>query len=333
MRPIAARFAADSPRMMFRHALAATTFVFAGSVAQLSVAQVRAPDIPPPAPGPALAVPSLEAAAERGVPQTRQKARRIKLGAIQPPPRPEALSAEAPPAAGAASAQPTVTPTTTAAATAPEASEPERAETSSRRSRRAQLPPQRPSGPPETATADRQAPVEAAAQPVAAPAPPAAPSLFAALFGPKPAPAAPAEPETDSGRPFLDARIRHHARLNEVPEALVHRIVIRESRYNPRAVGRGGAMGLMQIKTATARGVGYAGGPSGLLDAETNLTYAVKYLAGAYRTARGNFDLSVRYYARGYYYAAKSQGLITTAARGRRERLQEADASAVVPQQ
>ncbi|WP_375461383.1 lytic transglycosylase domain-containing protein [uncultured Enterovirga sp.] len=112
-----------------------------------------------------------------------------------------------------------------------------------------------------------------------------------------------------SGRPQLDALIRQHAKLNGVPESLVHRIVIRESRYNPRAVGRGGAMGLMQIKTATARGMGYQGDSAGLLDAETNITYAVKYLAGAYRTAGGNHDRAVSNYARGYYYEARRQGL------------------------
>ncbi len=67
-------------------------------------------------------------------------------------------------------------------------------------------------------------------------------------------------------------------------------------------------MGLMQIKTATARGVGYGGSAAGLLDPETNLTFAVRYLAGAYRLAGGNHDRAVSYYARGYYYDAKSKG-------------------------
>ncbi len=31
------------------------------------------------------------------------------------------------------------------------------------------------------------------------------------------------------------------------------------------------------------------------------MTYAVNYLAGAYRAANGNHDLAVSYYARGYY--------------------------------
>ncbi|HVY56655.1 MAG TPA: lytic transglycosylase domain-containing protein [Xanthobacteraceae bacterium] len=108
-----------------------------------------------------------------------------------------------------------------------------------------------------------------------------------------------------AGHGELDSLIAKHAAANGLPEALVHRVIVRESRYNPRLVGRGGAMGLMQIKYATARGMGYTGSASGLLDAETNLTYAVRYLAGAYRAAGGNADRAVSYYARGYHDVAK----------------------------
>ena len=97
------------------------------------------------------------------------------------------------------------------------------------------------------------------------------------------------------------------ARANGVPEALVHRVIMRESRYQPHLVGRGGTIGLMQIKLATARGVGYTGDAAGLRDPNTNLTYAVKYLAGAYRAANGDHARAVRYFAGGYYYAAKRQ--------------------------
>ena len=98
----------------------------------------------------------------------------------------------------------------------------------------------------------------------------------------------------------LDAAIARHAAANGLPAELVHRVVIRESRYNPRA-RNGGALGLMQIKHATARGVGYTGSASGLFDAETNLTYAVRYLAGAYRAAGGNQSRAVALYASGYH--------------------------------
>jgi len=98
----------------------------------------------------------------------------------------------------------------------------------------------------------------------------------------------------------LDAMIARHAAANGLPVSLVHRVVTRESGYNPRAHNRG-ALGLMQIKYATARGVGYTGSAAGLLDPETNLTYAVRYLAGAYRAAGGNAGRAVGLYASGYH--------------------------------
>jgi soluble lytic murein transglycosylase-like protein len=104
----------------------------------------------------------------------------------------------------------------------------------------------------------------------------------------------------------LDALIARHAAANSLPEALVRRVIKRESGGNPRVVYKGN-FGLMQIKPATARAMGYSGSAAGLLDADTNMTYAVKYLAGAYRAAGGNADRAVHYYAAGYYYAAKRQ--------------------------
>ena len=75
----------------------------------------------------------------------------------------------------------------------------------------------------------------------------------------------------------------------------------------PDLVGRGGTIGLMQIKLPTARGLGYTGDAAGLRDPDTNLAWGVKYLAGAYRAANGDHSRAVRYYASGYYYAAKRQ--------------------------
>jgi soluble lytic murein transglycosylase-like protein len=106
-----------------------------------------------------------------------------------------------------------------------------------------------------------------------------------------------------------DALIARHAQANGVPEALVRRVIARESRYDASAVGRGGAMGLMQIKHATARAMGYSGPARGLLDADTNLTYGVRYLAGAYRAARGDQERAFSLYQRGYYDVAKRQRL------------------------
>ena len=110
------------------------------------------------------------------------------------------------------------------------------------------------------------------------------------------------------GPGHLDGLIARHAAANNVPEALVRRVIKRESRGNARAISRGN-YGLMQIRLGTARSLGYRGGAAGLLDADTNMTYAVKYLAGAYRVAGGNPDRAVHYYAAGYYDAAKRQGV------------------------
>ena len=108
-------------------------------------------------------------------------------------------------------------------------------------------------------------------------------------------------------RSDYEAMVATHAQANGVPEALVHRVIVRESKYHPNLVGRGGTIGLMQIKLGTARGLGYTGTADGLRDPNTNLTYAVKYLAGAWRAANGNHNRAVSYYAGGYYYAAKRQ--------------------------
>lgn len=116
----------------------------------------------------------------------------------------------------------------------------------------------------------------------------------------KPSLAPETTPRRSVTRAELDTMIARHAKANDVPQSLIHRVVVRESRYQPGIVGPGGCYGLMQIKHGTARAMGYTGAASGLLDAETNLTYAVKYLAGAYRKANGDERRAIAYYARGY---------------------------------
>ena len=108
-------------------------------------------------------------------------------------------------------------------------------------------------------------------------------------------------------RAQYESMVATHAAANNVPEALVHRVIVRESKYHPNLVGRGGTIGLMQIKLATARGLGYTGDAAGLRDPNTNLAWGTKYLAGAYRAANSDHSRAVRYYASGYYYAAKRQ--------------------------
>ncbi|MCA1404523.1 lytic transglycosylase domain-containing protein [Ensifer sp. IC3342] len=114
-----------------------------------------------------------------------------------------------------------------------------------------------------------------------------------------------------SSRPELDRLIKYYAELNGIPVELVHRVVKRESNYNPRAYSKGN-YGLMQIRYNTAKGLGYEGPAEGLFDAETNLKYATKYLRGAWMVADNQHDGAVKLYASGYYYHAKRKGLLDT---------------------
>ncbi|KAB7613337.1 lytic transglycosylase domain-containing protein [Amylibacter sp. SFDW26] len=109
--------------------------------------------------------------------------------------------------------------------------------------------------------------------------------------------------------PELRVLINKYADLYEVPRELVHRVVHRESRHNPKALSRP-YYGLMQILPATAKSMGFQGKPMDLLDAETNLKYAVKYLRGAWLLSDGSYDTAVKWYSRGYYYEAKRRGML-----------------------
>jgi soluble lytic murein transglycosylase-like protein len=106
-----------------------------------------------------------------------------------------------------------------------------------------------------------------------------------------------------------DEMIARHARAHGLPEAFVHRMIMRESRYNPHIVHKN-CYGLLQIKPATARSMGFGGDARGLLDPETNLTYAVPYLANAYKIAGGNEQRATALYSGGYYHAAKRKRLL-----------------------
>ncbi len=109
--------------------------------------------------------------------------------------------------------------------------------------------------------------------------------------------------------PELRVLINKYADLNGVPRPLVHKVVQRESDYRPEA-RNGPYYGLMQIAPATARGMGFQGEPADLLDAETNLRWAVKYLRGAWMVSDGDMDKAVMWYARGYYYEARDRCLL-----------------------
>ena len=134
----------------------------------------------------------------------------------------------------------------------------------------------------------------------------AAAALTACGRKPEPASRAPMAP---GATPEMLALVHKYAGIHDIPESLLHRVIQRESGYNPGA-RNGPYYGLMQILPQTAKTMGYQGPPEGLLDAETNLMYAGKYLRGAWLVSGGSEDRAVMWYAKGYYYEAKRKGLL-----------------------
>ncbi|OAN74581.1 transglycosylase [Jannaschia sp. EhC01] len=115
----------------------------------------------------------------------------------------------------------------------------------------------------------------------------------------------------------MRALVNEYATRHEIPPALLHRVIQRESDY--RADARNGPYyGLMQILPETAGQMGHQGSPNDLLDARTNLEYAGRYLRGAWVVSDGDIDEAVGWYARGYYYEARDRCLLVET--GLRER-------------
>ena len=88
------------------------------------------------------------------------------------------------------------------------------------------------------------------------------------------------------------AMIKSMAPQYGVPTWFALRIAKVESGYNPRARGRAGELGVFQMKCATARGIGYRGNCSGLLNARIGVQYGLKHLSIAIRSSSGNLKLA-----------------------------------------
>jgi soluble lytic murein transglycosylase-like protein len=105
-------------------------------------------------------------------------------------------------------------------------------------------------------------------------------------------------PAAAAASPALEQRIAYHAAKNGVPVQLARAVIRQESNFNPRASNKGN-YGLMQIRLPTARGVGFRGDARGLMNAETNLTYGMRYLGAAHREARGDTCRTIQRYQTG----------------------------------
>ena len=108
-------------------------------------------------------------------------------------------------------------------------------------------------------------------------------------------------PKAATGKSSLQKLVGEHARAAGVPVALALAVVQVESNFNPRARGHAGEVGLMQIKPATARGIGYKGSLKGLYNPDVNLAWGMKYLAEARRRGDGTVCGTILKYNAGHY--------------------------------
>lgn len=128
------------------------------------------------------------------------------------------------------------------------------------------------------------------------------------------------------GKPFAarpassryDLFVSRYAASNGVPVALAHAVIRVESNYRPDARGNAGEVGLMQIKPATARMMGYRGSIKGLYDPETNIKYGMMYLGMAHRLGGGATCTTILKYNAGH--AARRMNPVSSAYCGKVKR-------------
>ena len=98
--------------------------------------------------------------------------------------------------------------------------------------------------------------------------------------------------DREANRKRFSGKIAEVANRYQVPEALLHAVITIESVYDPNAVSRAGAVGLMQLMPATARRYGVLN----RRDPTANLTGGTRYL----RDLLKRFDNDVKLALAGY---------------------------------
>ncbi|MGQ3354599.1 MAG: transglycosylase SLT domain-containing protein [Phreatobacter sp.] len=97
------------------------------------------------------------------------------------------------------------------------------------------------------------------------------------------APAADAAPAVASEMTSIRRRITEVAARHGVPAGLALAVARIESNMRCQARGRAGELGPLQIKPATARGLGYSGPASALNSCGAGLEWGMRHLAVAYK--------------------------------------------------
>jgi soluble lytic murein transglycosylase-like protein len=102
-----------------------------------------------------------------------------------------------------------------------------------------------------------------------------------------------------------DNAIESEARMAGIDPALVKSVMLVESNYNPRAVSRKGARGLMQLMPETAHRFGV----SDRHDAGQSIRAGVKYLAALLEQFKGDVTLALAGYNAGEGAVARHAGV------------------------
>ncbi|MFZ0230924.1 MAG: lytic transglycosylase domain-containing protein [Mycobacterium sp.] len=105
--------------------------------------------------------------------------------------------------------------------------------------------------------------------------------------------------------PEIDAAIEQAAERHQVDPNLVRSIIKVESNFNPNAVSRKGAMGLMQLMPATARSLKV----SNPFDPQQNVDAGVRHLRQLLDSYGGDVRLSLAAYNAGAGAVARSAGV------------------------
>ncbi len=116
-------------------------------------------------------------------------------------------------------------------------------------------------------------------------------------------------PNPEQGRSFsqmdIDAAVERAAQRHNVDPNLVRALIKVESNFNPNAVSRKGAMGLMQLMPQTARELNL----TNPFDPDANVDAGVRHLKKLMESFGGNVQLSLAAYNAGAAAVARSSGI------------------------